>query len=207
MRRIAVTLIRSLFICATVIGCGFSCVAQGRVTVLTDAFGRKELTPDWGYSALIEFEGKRILFDTGDDAALFQKNVARMQVDLAHLDYVIISHAHGDHTAGLRYVLSLNPGVPIFVPKDAYFTGTELPAAFLTTDATPQLPPAMRYFAGDAPAHAKTWQAWNDTAMTVVEGATAISPHVRLVALVSEKPAFKGYTRYRWCSRQRRDRW
>ena len=42
------------------------CRAQDKVTILYDAFGEsKELTRDWGYSALVEHDGKRILFDTG----------------------------------------------------------------------------------------------------------------------------------------------
>jgi len=96
--------------------------AQNRVTILNDAFGKQSaLEQDWGYSALIEFEGTRILFDTGDNAALFQKNVERLHVDLSHLD-MVVSHAHGNHTSGLRYVLSRNPNVPLFVPKAPYFT-------------------------------------------------------------------------------------
>ncbi len=168
-------------------------VAQNRVTILNDAFERKtELEPDWGYSALVEFEGKRILFDTGDNAALFQRNVERMHVDLSHLDMVIISHAHGDHTSGLRYVLSKNPTVPLYVPDDAYFTGLTLPDAFLTTDARPDLPAQMRYFGGKGRPSSKGWVAWTDTRMTVVRGPLTVAPHVHLVALISEKPAFKG---------------
>ena len=35
------------------------------ITILYDAFGSKsELKKDWGFSALIEYQGKRILFDT-----------------------------------------------------------------------------------------------------------------------------------------------
>ncbi len=169
------------------------CGAENRVTILNDAFERKtELEPDWGYSALIEFEGKRILFDTGDNAALFQRNVERMHVDLSHLDMVVISHAHGDHTSGLRYVLSKNPTVPLYVPDDAYFTGTTLPDAFLTTNARPDLPAQMRYFGGKGRPEPKGWVAWTDTRMTVVRGPLTVAPHVHLVALISEKPAFRG---------------
>src|ERR1700712_3532649 len=129
-----------------------SCAAENRITILNDGFGKKTgLEPDWGYAALLEFEGKRILFDTGDNAALFQRNVERLHVDLSHLDMVIISHAHGDHTSGLRYVLSLKPHVPLYVPDDPYFTGRTLPGAFLSTDAQPDLPHEMRYFDGKAP--------------------------------------------------------
>ena len=169
------------------------CAAQNRLTVLNDAFGKQaSLEQDWGYAALIEFEGKRILFDTGDNAALFQRNVERMHVDLSKLDMVVISHAHGDHTSGLRYVLSRNPSVPIYVPDDPFFTGSTLPEGFLTTDARPDLPSEMRYFNGKGRPQPKGWEAWSDTRMMVVRGPVSVSPHVHLVALVSEKPAFKG---------------
>ena len=37
-----------------------------RITVLYDAFGNDlMMTKDWGYAALVEISGKRILFDTG----------------------------------------------------------------------------------------------------------------------------------------------
>ncbi|MGH8679530.1 MAG: hypothetical protein ACREUQ_14415, partial [Burkholderiales bacterium] len=40
-----------------------------RVTILYDAFGQSEdMTKDWGFSALVEYGGKRILFDTGNNA-------------------------------------------------------------------------------------------------------------------------------------------
>jgi 7,8-dihydropterin-6-yl-methyl-4-(beta-D-ribofuranosyl)aminobenzene 5'-phosphate synthase len=39
-----------------------------RITVLYDAFGKDSMmTKDWGYAALVEISGKRILFDTGDN--------------------------------------------------------------------------------------------------------------------------------------------
>ena len=82
------------------------CRAQDKVTILYDAFGEsKELTKDWGFSALVEHNGKRILFDTGNDAAIFEHNVKALGVDLTKLDFVVISHRHADHTTGLRYVL------------------------------------------------------------------------------------------------------
>src|SRR2546426_646757 len=43
-----------------------------RVTILYDAFGgRAGLTRDWGFAALVEYNGKRILFDTGNNADVF----------------------------------------------------------------------------------------------------------------------------------------
>src|ERR1700732_3984166 len=93
--------------------------AQDKVTILYDAFGEsKELTKDWGFSALVEHNGKRILFDTGNDAAKFEHNVKVLGVDLTKLDFVILSHRHTDHTSGLKYVLSVNPNVTVYVPAD-----------------------------------------------------------------------------------------
>src|SRR5947208_16403745 len=83
-----------------------------RVTILYDAFGsRAGLTRDWGFAALVEYNGKRILFDTGNNADVFAKNVRALGVDLRTVDFVVISHRHGDHTAGLNYLLTVNPGV------------------------------------------------------------------------------------------------
>jgi 7,8-dihydropterin-6-yl-methyl-4-(beta-D-ribofuranosyl)aminobenzene 5'-phosphate synthase len=43
--------------------------SKNQITILYDAFGTDpSMTKDWGFSALVEFAGKRILFDTGNDA-------------------------------------------------------------------------------------------------------------------------------------------
>src|SRR5689334_15665691 len=88
--------------------------SPNRVTILYDAFGgRAGLTRDWGFAALVEYNGKRILFDTGNNADVFANNVRALGVDLRTIDFVVISHRHGDHTAGLNYLLTVNPGVRI----------------------------------------------------------------------------------------------
>jgi 7,8-dihydropterin-6-yl-methyl-4-(beta-D-ribofuranosyl)aminobenzene 5'-phosphate synthase len=59
------------------------CPAQStnRVTILSDAFGKpSSLKLDWGYSALVEYNGERILFDTGNDADIFAHNVKALGV-------------------------------------------------------------------------------------------------------------------------------
>src|SRR5262245_60475360 len=39
---------------------------ENRITILYDAFGKDaSMRKDWGFSALVEIAGKRILFDTG----------------------------------------------------------------------------------------------------------------------------------------------
>src|SRR5256886_16948255 len=84
-----------------------------RVTILYDAFGgRAGLTRDWGFAALVEYNGKRILFDTGNNADVFAKIVRALGVDLRTVDFVVIPHRHGDHTAGLNYLLTPGCAAP-----------------------------------------------------------------------------------------------
>ncbi|HWY68385.1 MAG TPA: MBL fold metallo-hydrolase, partial [Terriglobales bacterium] len=69
-----------------------------RVTILYDSFGKSSsLTMDWGFAALVEYGGKRILFDTGNNSQILEHNVKAAGVDLQKLDFVVMSHRHGDH--------------------------------------------------------------------------------------------------------------
>ena len=71
---------------------------KAQITVLYDAFGKPSaMEKDWGFAALIEYGGKRILFDTGDNPDILAKNVKAKNVDLSKLDFVVMSHRHGDH--------------------------------------------------------------------------------------------------------------
>jgi 7,8-dihydropterin-6-yl-methyl-4-(beta-D-ribofuranosyl)aminobenzene 5'-phosphate synthase len=54
-----------------------------QVTILFDAFGKpSDLKRGWGYSSLIEYGGRRILFDTGASSAGFEHNAKSLGVDL-----------------------------------------------------------------------------------------------------------------------------
>jgi 7,8-dihydropterin-6-yl-methyl-4-(beta-D-ribofuranosyl)aminobenzene 5'-phosphate synthase len=86
--------------------------SPARVTIFYDAFGKdSSLQKDWGFSALVEIGGKRILFDTGNNAEVFAANAKAKGVDFATLDFVVQSHRHADHLAGLSEVLKVNPKV------------------------------------------------------------------------------------------------
>lgn len=160
-----------------------------RITILVDAFGSQaNLHQDWGYAALVEYGGKRILFDTGNDSAGFEKNVRRLGVDLTRLDGVVISHRHGDHTAGLRYLLSVNPRVKIYVPDDEAFGGAT-PAAFFT-QPEPSLPTTMRYFNGAVPDVVPHGSAWTNATFIRVSESLEIAPGFRLVRNISRTKLF-----------------
>ena len=114
---------------------------------------------DWGFSALVEIAGKRILFDTGDDRDIFAANVKAKNVDLTKLDFVVLSHRHSDHMAGLAHVLSVNPTVKIYAPKEGFgIFGSSLPSSFYRKAEA--LPPDMRYFDGNPPEVMTFGSAW-----------------------------------------------
>ena len=66
-----------------------------------DPNDRTWLSRIWGFSALVEVAGKRILFDTGNDRDIFAANIKAKGIDLANLDFVVMSHRHSDHMAAL----------------------------------------------------------------------------------------------------------
>lgn len=74
-----------------------------KITVLTDNTPGKHTEAEHGLSYLIEFDGKRLLFDTGQ-SNLFIKNAEVMGVDVTNIDMIILSHGHFDHGDGLPYL-------------------------------------------------------------------------------------------------------
>lgn len=142
---------------------------------------------DWGFAALIEYGGKRILFDTGDNPDILAKNAKAKGVDLANLDFVVMSHRHGDHMGGMGYLLSVNPGVKIYAPKENFGVyGFSLPSTFYRKDES--LPPEQRYYDGTPPQVMKFGSAWPRANFELIEKTTEIAPGIHLIALVSDKP-------------------
>ncbi|PYO41767.1 MAG: MBL fold metallo-hydrolase [Gemmatimonadetes bacterium] len=159
-----------------------------RVTILYDAFGgRAGLTQDWGFAALVEYGGKRILFDTGNNADVFANNVRTLGVDLKTIDFVVISHRHGDHTAGLNYLLTVNPGVKIYAPKESFGVfGAALPGTFYRSDSA--LAGRMRYFDGRPPTELTFGTPWPTAHFVWVDSVTEVAPGVSIIPTVSQKP-------------------
>jgi 7,8-dihydropterin-6-yl-methyl-4-(beta-D-ribofuranosyl)aminobenzene 5'-phosphate synthase len=164
---------------------------RAQITVLYDAFGRDStMTKDWGYSALVEVKGKRILFDTGDNPEIFAANVKAKDVDLTRLDFVVMSHRHGDHMGGLTHLLSVNPHVKIYAPKENFGVyGFDLPSRFYRRAES--LPPEMRYYDGAPPEIMKFGTAFPSANIQLIDKTTEVSPGITLIALVSDAPGTK----------------
>lgn len=93
--------------------------AADRFVIIYDASAVAPLAGGWGYSALVEYHGKRILFDAGPKADALLNNAKLLTVDLAKLDAVVISHDDPDHYGGLEAVRAANSSVKVWVPEQA----------------------------------------------------------------------------------------
>jgi len=56
---------------------------------------------EWGFSALVDVDGRQFLFDAGRYPETVLKNALTFGIDLSNVTDVILSHHHGDHTGGL----------------------------------------------------------------------------------------------------------
>jgi 7,8-dihydropterin-6-yl-methyl-4-(beta-D-ribofuranosyl)aminobenzene 5'-phosphate synthase len=102
-----------------------------KITVLvTNVAGDPRLGDgEWGFSALVEADGHKILYDTGASANMVIMNAKALHVDLSDVEDVVLSHNHSDHVGGLmalrREFAKANPramsrvhvGAGIFEPR------------------------------------------------------------------------------------------
>jgi 7,8-dihydropterin-6-yl-methyl-4-(beta-D-ribofuranosyl)aminobenzene 5'-phosphate synthase len=153
------------------------------ITILYDAFGKPSaMKKDWGFSALIKYRGKRILFDTGNNAEIFAHNVKAKGIDLTTLDFVVVSHRHGDHTSGLNHLLRVNSGVTIHAPQENFGVfGAALPGTFYKRNKA--LPADERYFDGNPPETLRFGSAWPEGKFTWVAENTEVAPGFHLIIL------------------------
>jgi 7,8-dihydropterin-6-yl-methyl-4-(beta-D-ribofuranosyl)aminobenzene 5'-phosphate synthase len=104
-------------------------IGSVRVTVLSTMLADAKGIGEWGFAALVEADGRRLLFDTGARPDTVLVNARELGVDLSNVTDVVLSHHHGDHTGGLlalrRELMKSNPkalsrcyvGRGIFLPR------------------------------------------------------------------------------------------
>ena len=79
-------------------------VKRLKIVVLSDNFTSTIIPPligEWGFSAYIEADGTKILYDVGNSGLPVLHNAKLLGIDLSSIDYVVLSHGHSDHTGGL----------------------------------------------------------------------------------------------------------
>jgi 7,8-dihydropterin-6-yl-methyl-4-(beta-D-ribofuranosyl)aminobenzene 5'-phosphate synthase len=72
-----------------------------KITILSTMLADGDELGEWGFAALVEADGHRILFDTGAHTDVVLKNARSLGIDLATVPEVVLSHNHSDHVGGL----------------------------------------------------------------------------------------------------------
>ena len=81
-----------------------------QITTLSEnTAGRVNLLAEWGLSILIEADDYQILLDTGLSFSAAY-NAITLGIDLSHMDKIVFSHGHFDHTGGLLHILKMLSG-------------------------------------------------------------------------------------------------
>ena len=87
-------------------------VETTRITILSTMLADEGIG-EWGFSALVEADGHRILVDTGARPTTVLENARQLHIDLSKVEDVILTHFHADHVGGLmrlrRELMKRNP--------------------------------------------------------------------------------------------------
>ncbi len=78
-----------------------------------------DLVCEHGLSLYVECDGALFLVDTGATGT-FLKNACAMGIDLAAVDFCLISHGHDDHSGGLREFLELDSRAKVILSSDVF---------------------------------------------------------------------------------------
>jgi 7,8-dihydropterin-6-yl-methyl-4-(beta-D-ribofuranosyl)aminobenzene 5'-phosphate synthase len=70
-----------------------------KITVLSTMLAQPGIG-EWGFSALVEADSIKILFDAGGREKTVLENAKELNIDLSKVPTLILSHWHGDHTVG-----------------------------------------------------------------------------------------------------------
>ena len=79
-------------------------VSKLKITILSTMVADQKGVGEWGFSALVEADSSRILFDVGGRPTTVRDNAAELKIDLGGIRQVVLSHNHLDHTAGLTAI-------------------------------------------------------------------------------------------------------
>lgn len=86
--------------------------------VLIDNITKDDLLCEWGLSFYIEYDGHKLLLDTGSGSN-FAENARKLGVSLEDIDCGVLSHAHYDHADGMPAFFAENKKAKFYLRKGA----------------------------------------------------------------------------------------
>jgi len=95
-----------------------------KITVVVDntvpMSAKSPFLAEHGYSLLIEYDTKKILFDAGQSQAVVH-NLSLLGTSPTELDALVLSHGHYDHAGGLLHVLQHgHKQLPLYAHSDIF---------------------------------------------------------------------------------------
>jgi len=103
-------------------------VKQLRITILSTMLAEEGLG-EWGFAALVDVDGKRMLYDTGAHSDIVLNNARELKIDLSGIQEIVLSHNHDDHAGGIirlrtelmktnsKAIGVVHAGSGIFIPR------------------------------------------------------------------------------------------
>lgn len=89
-----------------------------KIKVLIDNISKNELLKEWGLCIYIEYNNQKFLLDSGSSSK-FAKNASQLGINLSEVDFGILSHAHYDHSNGIKKFFQLNTKAPFILREGA----------------------------------------------------------------------------------------
>lgn len=89
-----------------------------KIKVIIDNKTRSSLLSEWGLCVYIEYDGKSFLLDTGHSKK-FLRNASDMGIEIDKVDFGILSHAHYDHSDGLKAFFKVNKAAKFYLQESA----------------------------------------------------------------------------------------
>ncbi len=88
-------------------------------TIVENTSASKDYGNEHGLSLYLETSRHKILFDVGA-SDLFLQNAKRLDVNIADIDFLVISHGHYDHGGGLKAFLRENRKASVYILQQAF---------------------------------------------------------------------------------------
>lgn len=91
-----------------------------KVSILTEnRTSKRGFLAEHGLSVFIEYNGTRILFDTGQ-TDVYLRNAAKLGIDLRTTDLIVMSHGHYDHCGGYAFFPETDKHPTAYIRENAF---------------------------------------------------------------------------------------